>query len=318
MWTSADIPNLAGRTALVTGASGGIGLPTALRLAERGAKVIMTARDPAKGEAALGTVRAAVPDGRVELRHLDLADLGSVRAFADAFDEPLDLLVNNAGIGMIPRRTTADGFEMQFGTNHLGHFALTGLLLPHLLATPEARVVTVSSDAHRVGRIDFDDLEFERGYRRFTAYGRSKLANLLFTLELQRLAGKRLLSLAAHPGATATDIMRPGVLTKPVGALMRLALQPPEKGAVPSLYAATAPGVTGGLYVGPGPKTLTPSADALDEALARRLWETSEELTGVRFTAITRPRSPRRHPAAPVGGGDLLPADTAAGKEPPS
>lgn len=288
MWTPDDIPDLTGSTAVVTGANGGIGLSTASRLAGRGARVIATARDLAKGEAAVQAVRAETPGARIELRALDLADLGSVRGFAAAFDGPIDILVNNAGIGMIPRRTTADGFEMQFGTNHLGHFALTGLLLPHLLARPGARVVTVSSDAHSLGRIDFDDLGLERRYGRFSAYGRSKLANLLFTLELQRRAGGRLLSVATHPGATATGIMKLGVLTRPANALMRLALQSPDRGAVPSLYAATSPEVTGGQFVGPGPKTLTPSPKALDETVARRLWETSEELTGVRFETITQ------------------------------
>ncbi|ACZ86251.1 oxidoreductase [Streptosporangium roseum] len=288
MWTPDDIPDLTGSTAVVTGANGGIGLATASRLAGRGARVIVTARDLARGEAAVKAVRAETPGARIEPRVLDLADLGSVRGFAAAFDEPIDILVNNAGIGMIPRRTTADGFEMQFGTNHLGHFALTGLLLPHLLARPGARVVTVSSDAHSLGRIDFDDLGLERRYGRFSAYGRSKLANLLFTLELQRRAGDRLLSVATHPGATATGIMKLGVLTRPAGALMRLALQSPDRGAIPSLYAATSPEVTGGRFIGPGPKTLTPSPKALDETVARRLWEASEELTGVRFETITQ------------------------------
>ncbi|MER5324304.1 oxidoreductase [Streptosporangium roseum] len=288
MWTPDDIPDLTGSTAVVTGANGGIGLATASRLAGRGARVIVTARDLARGEAAVKAVRAETPGARIELRALDLADLGSVRGFAAAFDEPIDILVNNAGIGMIPRRTTADGFEMQFGTNHLGHFALTGLLLPHLLARPGARVVTVSSDAHSLGRIDFDDLGLERRYGRFSAYGRSKLANLLFTLELQRWAGDRLLSVATHPGATATGIMKLGVLTRPANALMRLVLQSPDRGAAPSLYAATSPEVTGGRFIGPGPKTLTPSPKALDETVARRLWETSEELTGVRFETITQ------------------------------
>ncbi|MGV9773822.1 oxidoreductase [Streptosporangium sp. NPDC003464] len=288
MWTPDDIPDLTGSTAVVTGAGGGIGLPTAARLARHGARVVMTVRDLARGEAAAETVRSQAPGAQVEPRRLDLADLGSVRAFAAAFDGPLDILVNNAGVGMIPRQTTADGFEMQFGTNHLGHFALTGLLLPHLLARPGARVVTVSSDAHSLGRIDFDDLGLERHYGRFTAYGRSKLANLMFTLELQRRAGGQLLSVAAHPGATATGIMKLGVLTGPVNALMRLTIQSPDKGAVPSLYAATSPEVTGGLFVGPGPQPLTPSPKALDESVARRLWETSEELTGVRFKAITQ------------------------------
>ncbi|GAA2856274.1 SDR family NAD(P)-dependent oxidoreductase [Streptosporangium fragile] len=282
MWTPDDIPDLTGRTAVVTGATGGIGLPTALELARHGARVVLTARDPGRGRAALETIRSAVPGAAVEIGALDLADLGSVRAFAATVEEPLDLLVNNAGIGMIPRRTTADGFEAQFGTNHLGHFALTGLLLPRLLARPGARVVTVSSDAHAMGRIDFDDLGLERRYGRFSAYGRSKLANLLFATELQRradAAGVGLLSLASHPGATATGIVKLG----PVNALLRLVMQSPAKGAVPSLYAATSPDAKGGEFVGPGLKAVRRSPQATDTALARRLWEVSEELTGVRF-----------------------------------
>ncbi|WP_326821959.1 oxidoreductase [Streptosporangium sp. NBC_01756] len=288
MWTPNDIPDLTGSTAVVTGAGGGIGVPTALHLARHGARVVMAVRDLARGETVRSAIRSAAPNARIELQRLDLADLSSVRAFAAAFDGPVNLLINNAGVGMIPRRTTADGFEMQFGTNHLGHFALTGLLLPRLLAGPGSRVVTVSSDAYSLGRIDFDDLGLERRYRRFSAYGRSKLANLLFTLELQRRAGGRLLSVATHPGATATGIMKAGVLTGPVNALIRLVLQPPDKGAAPSLYAATSPEVTGGRFIGPGPKTLTLSPKALDETVARRLWETSEELTGVRFEALTQ------------------------------
>lgn len=288
MWTPNDIPDLTGSTAVVTGAGGGIGVPTALHLARHGARVVMAVRDLARGETVRSAIRSAAPNARIELQRLDLADLSSVRAFAAAFDGPVNLLINNAGVGMIPRRTTADGFEMQFGTNHLGHFALTGLLLPRLLAGPGSRVVTVSSDAYSLGRIDFDDLGLERRYRRFSAYGRSKLANLLFTLELQRRAGGRLLSVATHPGATATGIVKTGVLTGPVNALIRLVLQPPDKGAAPSLYAATSPEVTGGRFIGPGPKTLALSPKALDETVARRLWETSEELTGVRFEALTQ------------------------------
>ncbi|GGS48852.1 oxidoreductase [Planobispora rosea] len=283
MWTPADIPRLTGSTALVTGANSGIGVPTALELARHGARVVMTARDLTKGRAALEAIKAEVPEADVELRRLDLADLKSVREFAATVDEPLDVLVNNAGVGLIPRSTTADGFETQFGTNHLGHFALTGLLLPRLLARPGARVVTVSSDAHALGRIDFDDLGLEHGYNRFSAYGRSKLANLLFTRELHRRAEGRLLSVAVHPGTTLTGIVKLGVFTRPFMTLGRLFIQSAEKGAVPSLYAATSPAVRGGQFIGPGPRELRPRPHALDEAVARRLWETSEELTGVRF-----------------------------------
>ncbi|GII00320.1 oxidoreductase [Planobispora takensis] len=285
MW---KIPDLTGSTALVTGASSGIGIPTVRVLAARGARVIMTARDLEKGRAAAGEITARVPGARIELRRLDLADLSSVRAFAAEVDEPVDLLINNAGIGLIPRQTTADGFEMQFGTNHLGHFALTGLLLPRLLARPGARVVTVSSDAHAVGRIDFDDLTLERGYSRFSSYGRSKLANLMFARELQRRAQGRLISVAVHPGTTMTGIVKFGPLTRPIAALGRLLIQTPDKGAIPTLYAATSPDVHGGEFIGPGPKELQPKPHALDEEVTRRLWEESEKLTGVRFEMLDR------------------------------
>ncbi|MEU0485468.1 oxidoreductase [Streptosporangium sp. NPDC006013] len=289
MWTPDEIPDLTGSTAVITGASGGIGVPTALELARHGARVVMTARDPDRGRAALEAVRAAAPGATAEVRALDLADLRSVRAFADTVDGPLELLVNNAGMGPMSRRTTADGFETQFGVNHLGHFALTGLLMPRLLAASAARVVTVSSDAHSLGAIDFENLGLERGYGMFSAYSRSKLANLLFAVELQRRAdasGAALLSLATHPGMTATGILKPGALTRPFNALMRLVAQPVAKGARPSLYAATSPEARGGQYIGPGPKVLRPSPKALDEAVAARLWERSEALTGVRFGEI--------------------------------
>lgn len=281
-WT---MPDLTGATAVVTGANTGIGLPTAAGLARHGAHVVVASRDEGKGRQAVARIQAGLPGARAEFERLDLADLASVRAFADAIAgrfDGLDLLINNAGIGMIPRARTADGFEMQFGVNHLGHFALTGRLLPLLLARPGARVVTVSSDVHKAGRIDFDDLDMAKKYGRIAAYARSKLANLMFTLELQRradAAGARLLSLAGHPGATATGLIKIPLVNR----LFRLLLQPPGKGAVPILYAATAPGVVGGGFYGPGPKALTPSAAARDEAAAGRLWDVSAELTGVPF-----------------------------------
>ncbi|MER6577125.1 oxidoreductase [Nonomuraea sp. NPDC001023] len=216
-WTPTDIPDLTGTTAIVTGANSGIGLPTARELARHGARVVVAARSADKGEAAVAEIRRAVPGADVRYGALDLADQSSIRRFADTVDtvDKVDLLVNNAGIGLIPRQVTKDGWELQFATNHLGHFALTGLLLPRLLAAPHARVVTVSSDAHSMGRLDFDDLALERGYGRMSAYGRSKLANLLFTLELQRRAdsaGVRLISVATHPGATATRFVKLGPL----------------------------------------------------------------------------------------------------------
>ncbi|MFG6198874.1 oxidoreductase [Nonomuraea sp. JJY05] len=283
-WTPDSIPDLTGKTAIVTGANSGIGRPTALELARHGARVIVAARSPEKGEATVEEILRAVPGGQVEYGRLDLADLASVRRFAEGVDR-LDLLVNNAAIGMISRQETKDGFEMQFGTNHLGHFALTGLLLPLLLAAPAARVVNVSSDAHAMGRIDFDNLGLERGYSRFGAYGRSKLANLLFTLELQRRAekaGKALISVATHPGTTATNIVKLG----PLQPLMGLFFKSAAAGAVSSLYAATSPDVRGGEFIGPTLKRLTPSERARSEADAIRLWDVSTELTGVRFDEI--------------------------------
>ncbi|MEV4115867.1 oxidoreductase [Nonomuraea sp. NPDC049695] len=279
-WTPDSMPDLTGKTAIVTGANSGIGLPTALELARHGARVVVAARSPEKGAAAVAEIQRAVPGGQVEYGHIDLADLASVRRFAEGV-EKVDLLINNAGIGLIPRQETKDGFEMQFGTNHLGHYALTGLLLPHLLASPGARVVTVSSDAHKGGSIDFDNLALEHGYRRMSSYGRSKLANLLFTLELQRRAEKAgvdLTSVACHPGATATNIVNIGRLQPLVGVFLKSA----AAGALPTLYAATSPDIRGGEFVAPKFKIVTPSAAARSEELARRLWDVSAELTGVR------------------------------------
>ncbi|MEO3792043.1 oxidoreductase [Nonomuraea sp. B10E15] len=287
-WTPASMPALAGTTAIVTGANTGIGKPTALELARHGAHVVVAARDPDRGAAAVAEIRRAAPGAHVGYGRLDLADLASVREFVKEFAtgvERLDLLVNNAGVGMVPRRETRDGFELQLGTNHLGHFALTGLLLPLLLAAPAARVVTVASDAHVAGRIDLDDLGMRHDYGRMAAYARSKLANMLFALELQRRAeraGAGLISVATHPGMTATGIFGTG-LVKPV---VNLLMKRPERGAVSSLYAAASPDVRGGEYIGPTLRRLTPSATARSRELARRLWEASTELTGVRFEEL--------------------------------
>ncbi|WP_327580827.1 oxidoreductase [Nonomuraea sp. NBC_00507] len=284
-WTPASMPDLTGKSAIVTGANSGIGLPTALELARHGARVMVATRSPEKGGAAVERILREVPGAQVEYARIDLADLASVREFAEGVGE-VDLLINNAAIAMIPRRETRDGFEMQFGTNHLGHFALTGLLLPKLLARPGARVVTVSSDAHAVGKLDFANLDLERGYGRMSAYARSKLANLLFTLELRRRAekaGTGLISVACHPGTTATNIVKLG----PLQPLFRLIFKSPEKGAQPSLYAATSPAIRGGEFVGPKLTILTPSETARSEELARRLWDVSTELTGVRFEEIS-------------------------------
>jgi NAD(P)-dependent dehydrogenase (short-subunit alcohol dehydrogenase family) len=300
-WTAADIPDQAGRRAVVTGANTGLGFQTARGLAAHGAEVILAVRDTAKGERAAERIRAEAPGGAVEVRPLDLADLSSVRAFADGLDGDLDLLVNNAGVMALPRRETADGFEMQLGTNHLGHFALTGLLLGALLRRPDPRVVTLSSNAHKMGRMNFDNLQGERRYQRWMAYGQSKLANLLFALELQRrasAAGTPLISVAAHPGYAATELQRRGaemdgnpVKVKLTALMNRVIAQSDAAGALPSLYAATQPGLPGGAYVGPdgpgefrgAPKLVSPTGAARDEDDARRLWEVSEELTGVRY-----------------------------------
>ncbi len=309
-WTAADMPDLAGVRAVVTGANSGLGFHTTLELARRGAGVVLAVRDEARGADAVEQVLRQVPVARLEVRALDLADLASVRAFAAGVgEEPLDLLVNNAGVMAIPHRTTAQGFEMQFGTNHLGHFALTGLLLPALRAGSvrggPARVVTLSSMIHRRGRLDRDDLMGERLYSPWRAYGQSKLANLLFMRELQRrvdAAGVRLLSLGAHPGYAATNLQlagprmrrsRPRELFSRLGN--RLLAQPASRGAWPTLRAATDPGARGGEYYGPGgfaeqrghPVLVGMSAQATDAADAAWLWERSVELTGVRFDALT-------------------------------
>jgi len=296
-WTAADIPDLTGRRAVVTGANSGLGLYTALGLARRGARVVLACRDAARGREAQERIAKAVraPE-RVSFEPLDLADLSSVRSFAARqAEEPLDLLINNAGVMAIPRATTADGFEMQFGVNHLGHFALTGLLLPALRERPGARVVTVSSFASYGGGIDFDDLQWERRYSRWGGYARSKLANLLFAKELDRRY-KELESLVAHPGYAATNLMNSSIRQggNPVEAAAywlgsRTVALTSSGGALPTLRAATDPQARGGQVYGPrfffrgGPVLgrLNPKGD--DVALARRLWDVSTELTGVRY-----------------------------------
>ncbi|MBG0827148.1 SDR family NAD(P)-dependent oxidoreductase [Planomonospora sp. ID67723] len=302
-WTAAEIPDLSGRNAVVTGASEGVGLHTALELARRGARVVLGSRDRGKGEAAAARIRAETGGESAEWLPLDLGDLASVGRFAEgvsAADDGLDLLVNNGGVMALPRQLTADGFERQFGVNHLGHFALTGLLLPELLSRPGARVVTVTSGLHRSGRMDFDDLMGERRYGRFRAYTQSKLANVLFALELHRrvtAAGATLVSAVAHPGVARTGLARNGSrLRGLLVALVKLPAQSAAMGALPSLYAATAPGVAGGEAFGPDgfaerrghPTRIRPAAQAYDRVAARRLWEMSEELTGVRFSAFDR------------------------------
>ncbi|MGH2729755.1 MAG: oxidoreductase [Actinomycetota bacterium] len=289
-WTARDIPDLTGRVAVVTGANSGLGWETSLQLARHGARVVLACRDETRGQEALGRIAAQVPDASLELALLDLSDLASVRKFADASlaeRHRLDVLVNNAGIMALPeRRTTADGFEMQFGVNHLGHFALTGLLLPVLL-TSSARVVSVTSFAHRMGRISFDDLHSERGYRKWWVYGHSKLANVLFTFELDRrarAAGTGLVAAVAHPGFAATHLQDDTSFSP-----LRVFAQSPAEGALPVLYAAVAPDVAGGQFFGPDrffglrghPKRVKAAARARDLGTARRLWDASEDLTGV-------------------------------------
>jgi NAD(P)-dependent dehydrogenase (short-subunit alcohol dehydrogenase family) len=291
-WTTDDITRQDGRTFVVTGANSGIGLAAARELARAGARVVLAVRDPARGEQAAASI-----DGDTEVRRLDLADLSSVRAFAEAWDGELAVLINNAGVMATPQSRTKDGFELQVGTNHLGHFALTNLLLPHVTD----RVVTLASGAHRMGSIRFDDLNWERGgYERWRAYGQSKLANLLFTLELQRrlaASGSELRAVAAHPGYAATNLQS-HTGSRLQNVLMaignRLIAQSDEMGALPTLYAATQD-IPGGSYVGPDgiaegrghPRLVGRSKAASDEAAARRLWELSQELTGTAFVATS-------------------------------
>jgi NAD(P)-dependent dehydrogenase (short-subunit alcohol dehydrogenase family) len=299
-WTVSRIPDQSGRIAIVTGANSGLGLVTARELARAGARVVLACRNTQKGEAALGDCQAAARGGEFELEQLDLASLDSVRGFAERFrtgHDGLDLLINNAGVMATPRRRTADGFELQFGTNHLGHFALTALLIGEMEGRDDARVVTLSSGAHRIGRIAFDNLGGDRRYFRWRAYGQSKLANLLFALELDRrlrAAGSTVKSLAAHPGYAATNLQfagPPGVDAAIMKVSNRVIAQSDEMGALPTLYAATEPGLESGTFCGPDgfleqrghPKPVSPSSAARDEEVARRLWEVSEQMTGVRF-----------------------------------
>ncbi len=303
-WTAANMPDLTGRTVIVTGANSGLGYCTAQALAHNGASVTMAVRDVAKGEQAkqtMGRLR-----GTLDVQQLDLSDLASVRAFSAAWSagnpQGLDLLINNAGIMAIPRRESTDGHELQFATNHLGHFALTGLLLPALVAVPHSRVVNVSSSAHRMARrINFDDLMGIKKYSKWGAYGQSKLANLLFTSELQRRFTENDLTVttsAAHPGFAATNLqgvsphMRGAKLEGRLTALAnKVIAQPANMGALPILFAATMPGLPGNSYVGPSgrgevkgyPKLVDRSTAAKDAEQARRLWQVSEALTGVRY-----------------------------------
>jgi NAD(P)-dependent dehydrogenase (short-subunit alcohol dehydrogenase family) len=295
-WTSDDVPGQQGRVAMVTGANTGIGFETAQALAARGASVVLAVRDIEKGERAAARIAGTVPGASVMVQHLDLTSLDSIRAAADkvrAKHPRIDLLINNAGVMFTPKQATRDGFELQFGTNHLGHFALTGLLLEQMLPVPGSRVVTVSSTAHRIhARINFDDLQGERSYSRTGAYSQSKLANLMFTYELQRRlsAAGTTIAVAAHPGLADTELTRNSPAIAAV-FYAQVISQTAAMGALPTLRAATDPGVVGGEYYGPSgffgargyPKLAESSEQSHDTAMQRRLWTVSEELTGVTY-----------------------------------
>jgi len=301
------MPDLFGKTVVVTGANGGLGYEAAAAFAAKNAHVVLACRKLDKAQEAAESIRARAEGADLEVMALDLADLASVRGFADEFlgkHRQLDVLCNNAGVMAVPLQRTADGFEMQIGTNHFGHFALTGLLFARLAATPGARVVTVSSNAHRFGHIDFDDPHARGRYRPWTAYGQAKLANLLFAYELQRrLADKRLdaLSIACHPGYAATNLALVGPQMRDAKAYAvaaswanRRIAQSAAMGALPTLFAATSGEVRGGDYIGPDgrlqlrgyPRKVGSSRRSRDEDAARRLWALSEEVTGVRYTEL--------------------------------
>lgn len=297
-WNTTDIPDQSGRVAVVTGANTGLGLETAKALAAHGAHVVLAVRNTEKGKAAADAITAAHANADVTLQSLDLSSLESVRRASDELKsryDKIDLLINNAGVMWTEKSTTADGFELQFGTNHLGHYAFTGLLLERLLPVEGSRVVTVSSIGHRLrAAIHFDDLQWERDYDRVAAYGQSKLANLLFTYELQRrLAGTNTVALAAHPGGSNTELARnsPLWVRAIFDVVAPLLTQGADMGALPTLRAATDPAALGGQYYGPdgfmeqrgNPKVVASSEQSYDLDLQRRLWSVSEELTDVIF-----------------------------------
>ena len=306
-WTADDLPDLSGRTYVVTGANSGIGFEASRALARRSARVILACRSPEKAGSAVRSVRAESPDAAVEARALDLSSLASINGFAKEVLEETDALhglINNAGVMAVPYARTADGFEMQLGTNHLGHFALTGLLLERLLATPGSRVVTVSSTASAFGRMRWDDLHWESSYSKWPAYGQSKLANLLFTFELQRrldAKGAETFAAACHPGYAATNLQTAGAKLAGSGfaelgmtLMNRLFAQSAEMGALPTLYAACAEDVAGADYIGPDglgesrgyPKKVRPTSRARDRGDQTRLWQVSQAATGVRYDAL--------------------------------
>ncbi|MDQ8701081.1 oxidoreductase [Streptomyces sp. LHD-70] len=300
-WNASDIPDQSGRTAVVTGANSGIGHVTARELARRGARVVLACRSEARGTEAVSRIAAELPGAEVEFAPLDLGDLKSVREFADSHAPArIDLLINNAGVMALPYAQTADGFETQFGVNHLGHFALTGLLLPRIENVDGARIVTVSSGLHALANIDIGDLNSERRYRRWVAYGRSKTANLLFTHELaRRLAagGSGVVAAAAHPGYASTNLQTAGPqlegrrgIERAVGLANRIVAQSAQAGALPTLYAATAPGVRPDSFTGPrlqgwrgAPAKSWRAPWTLNDIAGERLWVASEQLTGVAY-----------------------------------
>ncbi|NVN53100.1 SDR family NAD(P)-dependent oxidoreductase [Mycolicibacterium hippocampi] len=299
-WTATDVPDQSGRVVIVTGANTGIGYEAAAVLAGKGAHVVVAVRNLVKGKEAVDAITRSQPGADLALQELDLSSLASVRAAADALRTAyprIDLLVNNAGVMYPPKQTTSDGFELQFGTNHLGHFALTGLLLDHLLPVDGSRVVTVASIAHNIrAGIHFDDLQWERSYNRVSAYGQSKLANLMFTYELQRRLATRgapTIAVAAHPGISNTELMRhvPGSGLPGFSQLAGLVTNSPAVGALGTLRAATDPGAQGGQYYGPSgfrelvghPVVVQSNRMSHDVEVQQRLWTVSEELTGVKF-----------------------------------
>jgi len=299
-WTAADVPDQSGRLAVVTGANTGIGYETAAVLAGKGARVVIAVRDLDKGRKAVDAIARLHPGADVTVQELDLSSLASIRSAADSLRAAfprIDLLINNAGVMYPPKQVTADGFELQFGTNHLGHFALTGLLLDSLLDVPGSRVVTVASVAHRkMADIHFDDLQWERSYNRVAAYGQSKLANLMFTYELQRrlaAKGAPTIAVAAHPGISNTELTRhiPGSSLPGFSRLAGLVTNSPAVGALATLRAAADPEVQGGQYYGPSgfqemighPVLVSSNAKSHDVDVQRRLWTVSEELTGVKY-----------------------------------
>ncbi len=294
-WTKDNIPDIQDKTVLITGANSGLGFEASKALAEKGATVIMASRDRAKGEKAVQTLTEVYPSANIDLMQLDLSSLQDVRKFADEFNgqyETLDILINNAGVMAPPYNTTADGFELQIGVNHLGPFALTGLILKKILAAPTGRIVMVSSFIHKIGSIRFNDIHWKRKYARWPAYGQSKLANLLFTYELDRRlqeANLRTMAVAAHPGYARTSLQRHTGLFSFLNHFMA---QSPQMGVLPILYAATEWQVGGGQFFGPNgimelrgyPRKTRSSALSYDMEIARKLWALSEELTGVRYS----------------------------------